>query len=120
MHICHGHELEGSRVVGVAPNSKLLPSPGLEMLATRAHLKRTVPRSKVARALATSAKEGAHPSRLEGVLHSRKEPLARGKAAVAVVGLLTLGMLPAFVLSCQAPMTQGAIPKPGRPRREDT
>ena len=53
----------------------------------------------------------------EGVLHSRKEPLAKGRAAFAVCGLLALGVLPALVLCRQAPMTEGAVPKiPKKPK----
>ena len=63
------------------------------------------------------AREGLTRSRLEGVLHSRKEPLAKGRAAFAVCGLLALGVLPALVLCRQAPMTEGAVPKiPKKPK----
>ena len=51
------------------------------------------------------------------MLHSRKEPLAKGRAAFAVFGLLALGAIPALVLCRQAPMTEGAIPKaPKKPK----
>ena len=52
-----------------------------------------------------------HASRLEGVLHSRKTPLPRGRALGVVAGLVLLGCIPAFVLSRQAPLGSGAIPR---------